>query len=98
MPKFIVFALLFLIIQIAVDAYMGDAAGYFNAWYVVLSLVEVFTEGSGAQRNFIMGQAELGLIALPTALLLLIALPLLFSSIIEAVNKKITRQLQRQGR
>ncbi|MEH6559758.1 MAG: hypothetical protein V7708_18340 [Oceanicoccus sp.] len=94
MPKSIIFASLFLTIQIGVDAYMGDDAGYFNAWYVVLTFVELFTEGNGKQLNFIMGQAELGLIALPIALTILISLPLLFASVIDAARKMIAHHFQ----
>jgi len=83
--------------QIGVDAYMGDAAEYFNAWYVVLTCVEIFTEGNGTQLNFIMRQAELGLAALPIALAILIALPLLFVIIMETVCKMVVPQLQTKG-
>lgn len=93
MPKSIILALLFLTLQVGVDAYMGDAAEYFNAWYVVLAFVEIFSQSNGAPLNFIAGQAELGLTALPIALAVLIVLPLLFFSLIAAVRKMFTDQL-----
>ncbi len=97
MLKSMGFALLFLTTQIGVDAYMGGAAEYFNAWHVILAFVEMFNEGNGTPHNFIMGQAELGVLAQPVALAVLFAIPLLFTSILNAAYRVFARRLHAKG-
>lgn len=68
-------ALAALTVQLAVDAWLGPRAEYFNAWYVLRTL------GGAADLPYIFGRAALGRWALPLATVVLVAQPTLYGSL-----------------
>ena len=73
-------ALAILLLQICIDAYLGDIAEHFNAWYVVRATAAVGTGQPLPDITFIAGQVGLGIWSLPLALLLLLLLPLILGA------------------
>ncbi len=78
-----------LFVQLLVDAYLGDIAEYFNAWYVLLaikewSIGEVFTH-----IPFLAGQQKLGSWALPAGLFILIFEPMIYGSLVVATARGV---------
>jgi len=62
-------------VQIAIDAWMGIGAEYFNAAHVFLAWGEMLTGSDPQNIPFLMGQETLGRAALPLASLILVVQP-----------------------
>ncbi len=78
-------------VQIGVDAYLGDIAEYFNAWYVILTLWAELIGAGQLSLTYIIGQGSIGRWALPVALIILILEPLVYAVLIVTIAKKMFR-------
>ena len=76
------FALLVLVIQLAIDARLGEVAECFNAWGVVAALWTWMRGGDPLAVHFLAGQQRLGAGALPLAMLIMTVQPLLYGGVV----------------
>lgn len=70
------------VLHVAVDAWLGKTAEYFNAWHVLCAWGLLIAGGDPLSIVFLSGQSQLGDWALPTATAIMIVSALAFGGVL----------------
>lgn len=88
-------SILIILIQLSIDAIMGGEAEYFNAYATVTNLT-TWLHGYTAAVPMIYKQEELGMWALPAAMVILIGIPITISILLLRIYRFLSTFLTRR--